>query len=44
LAALEAKQDRVQALVGWFSPHREDWEVLAKFNKGGLRYLEGMLK
>jgi hypothetical protein len=44
LAVLETKQERVQALLSWFSPHREDWAVVAKYNQGGIKYLEGMLK
>lgn len=44
LAALEDKKERLTALFSWFSPHREDWEILSKFNAGGVKYLEGMMK
>lgn len=43
LAFLECKNEKVQSLFSWFSPHQEDWEVLLKYNAGGEKYLKGML-
>lgn len=43
LAVLKSKGDKMQALLSWFSPHREDWKVLINYNKGGVKYLQGMI-
>lgn len=43
LAVLQGKGDKLQALLSWFSPHREDWKVLLTYNAGGAKYLQGML-
>lgn len=43
LAFVETKEQKLECLYSWFSPHTEDWAVLEKYNKGGRNYLIGML-
>ena len=40
-AEVEDKDMRVELLLTWFSPHREDWEILLK--EFPVKYLRGML-
>lgn len=44
LSVLEDTNERLNALFTWFSPHKSDWEILVKYNAGGVKYLKGMLK
>ncbi len=36
--------EKAEVIFSWFSPHEEDWATLLKYNKGGLKYILGMLK
>ena len=40
-AEVEDKDMRVELLLTWFSPHKEDWEILLK--EFPVKYLRGML-
>lgn len=42
LAWLESKEEKLESLLSWFSPHEDDWKII--LSQKGEKYLLGMLK
>lgn len=43
LAVLEDKDERLESLLSWFSPHESDHDIILSVHKGGKKYIQGLL-